>query len=69
MANIRIKNGWMCYDKWYPYEEFEFEGSRPFAHIKFKNYDKPAGCLANIMDLHVDIEKVRRRAESERAKL
>ena len=68
VASNRLQTGWVCWNKYYPYGEFEFEGRKPFAHIQFKNFPKQAGCLAIVNDLQTCIEKVRR-AELTQAKL
>jgi hypothetical protein len=55
----RVQNGFTVWHKYYPYADFVLDGQRPFAHIQFKNFHRPAGSICAIGQLHSSIEKVK----------
>jgi len=44
----REARGELVFTKYYVYGDFEFEGIKPFKHIEFKNFNRPAGCLIGV---------------------
>ena len=44
----QVKKRELIYTQFYAYQDFEFEGQKPFAHITFEKFDGPAGCLNGV---------------------